>query len=72
LREGATGLSSRMGAMLPFLLARPGGGGFMANSCAPGIGGGRKEEEGDGKGDDEGGVSKQSDDTGRKLCCAAK
>jgi hypothetical protein len=33
------------------------GGGFTANSCAPGMGGGRKEEEGDGKGDAEGGES---------------
>lgn len=27
------------------------GGGFIANSCAPGVGGGRKEEEGEGNGD---------------------
>lgn len=35
----------------------PGGGGFTANSCAPGIGGGRNEEEGEGKGDEDGGLS---------------
>lgn len=38
---------------LPF----PGGGGFTANSCAPGIGGGRNDDEGEGKGDEDGGVS---------------
>lgn len=31
------------------------GGGFMANSFAPGVGGGRNEEEGEGKGDAEAG-----------------
>lgn len=35
----------------------PGGAGFMANSCAPGMGGGRKLEDGDGKEAALGGVS---------------
>lgn len=30
------------------------GGGLTANSCAPGMGGGRKEDEGDGKGEADG------------------
>lgn len=54
-------MSSVIGTMLAFLLARPVGGGFIANSCAPGIGGGRKEEEGEGKGDEEGGASRERD-----------
>lgn len=33
------------------------GGGLTANSCGPGIGGGRKEDDGEGKGDAEAGVS---------------
>jgi hypothetical protein len=33
------------------------GGGFTANSCAPGIGGGMNDEDGDGKGEELGGVS---------------
>lgn len=37
------------------------GGGLTANSCAPGMGGGRKEDEGDGKGDADGGESMCSD-----------
>lgn len=37
--------------LLDFLPLRAGGTGFTANSCAPGVGGGRNEEEGDGKGD---------------------
>jgi hypothetical protein len=67
LRDGTSGdtaLSSRPGTTLLFLLARPVGGGFMANSCASGVGGGRKEEEGDGKGEEDGGTSTERD-TGR-------
>jgi hypothetical protein len=33
------------------------GGGFTANSCAPGMGGGMNDEDGDGKGEELGGVS---------------
>jgi hypothetical protein len=52
-----TGLApSAKSALLP-LLVLPCGGGFTANSCAPGIGGGRNEEDGDGNGDELGGVS---------------
>lgn len=40
---------------------RRGGGGFTANSCAPGTGGGRKEDDGEGKGDAEAGVSMCND-----------
>jgi hypothetical protein len=40
-------------------------GGRAANSCAPGMGGGRKEDEGEGKGEDEGGVSRERDSRGR-------
>ena len=49
---------------LPPRLPFPGGGGFTANSCAPGIGGGRNEDEGEGKGDEEGGVSTWRDKRG--------
>ena len=65
VKSGAIATSSGVGTMmLDCLLARPGGGGLIANSCAPGVGGGRKEEEGDGKGDEESGPSMQRD-TGR-------
>lgn len=46
---------------------RPAGGGLMANSCAPGIGGGRKEEDGEGKGDEEGGASMDNDNRGLRA-----
>ena len=53
-RSEATATSS-VGTTLPIRLAWPGGGSFMANS---GVSGGRKEEEeGDSKGDEEGGAS---------------
>jgi hypothetical protein len=47
---------SAKSALLPLLVLLCGGG-FTANSCAPGIGGGRNEEDGDGNGDELGGVS---------------
>lgn len=37
--------------MLPFREARPEGAGLTANSWAPGVGGGRKDDEGDGNGE---------------------
>jgi hypothetical protein len=37
--------------VLSLRLFRAAGAGLTANSCAPGVGGGRNEEEGDGKGD---------------------
>ena len=51
------GSGSRGGAgfgvcgVLDFLPFRAGGGGLTANSCAPGVGGGRKEDDGEGNGD---------------------
>jgi hypothetical protein len=33
----------------------------MANSCAPGVGGVKKDEEGDGKGDEMAGFSRETD-----------
>lgn len=42
--------------LLP-LLPLPAGGGFTANSCAPGMGGGKKDEEGEGNGEELGGAS---------------
>lgn len=41
-----------------------GTGSLFANSCAPGMGGGRNEEDGDGNGDDDGGESRESDSCG--------
>lgn len=38
-------------AALDFLPFRADGGGLTANSCAPGVGGGRKEDDGEGNGD---------------------
>lgn len=61
--------SSSLGT-LAFLLARPAGGGLTANSWAPGIGGGRKDDDGEGKGEDEGGASTQRDSGRRSLLCA--
>lgn len=46
-----------LSAPSPLLARLPFGAGFTANSWAPGMGGGRNDEEGDGKGDEEGGVS---------------
>lgn len=43
------------------------GGGFTANSCGPSIGGGRKEEDGDGKGEEEAGASMCSDKRGEVI-----
>lgn len=49
------------GGMLPFRPLRPDGAGFMANSCAPGVGGVKKDEDGDGKGDEMAGFSRETD-----------
>lgn len=43
-------------ALLP-VRPLPCGGSFTANSCAPGIGGGRNDDDGEGKGEELGGVS---------------
>jgi hypothetical protein len=58
---GARAISALL-ALFPF----PGGGAFTANSCAPGMGGGKKEEDGDGKGDEPIGVSTRRE---RRGCC---
>lgn len=58
--EASMALSFSLFCVLVVLLARPGGI-LTANSCTPGIGGGRKEDEGDGNGDDEGGTSMHRD-----------
>jgi hypothetical protein len=57
---------------LAFRPFRPGGGGLTANSWAPGIGGGRKDEDGDGNGEHEGGASTQRDNGRRSLLCTIK
>ncbi len=49
------------GGMLPFRPLRADGAGLMANSCAPGVGGVRKDEDGDGKGDEMAGFSRETD-----------
>lgn len=54
------------GSALPTFFPLPRGGGRTANSCAPGMGGGRNEEEGDGKGDELGGWSTWR---ARRGCC---
>jgi len=43
------------------------GGSFIANSCASRTGGGRKEDDGDGKGDAEACVSKCRDHDGAVI-----
>lgn len=60
--------SSSFVTRLAFRPFRPAGGGFTANSCAPGIGGGRKDEEGEGKGDDDGATSRQIERGLRSGC----
>lgn len=46
---------------LVFRLFRAAGAGFTANSWAPGVGGGRKDDEGDGNGDDDASPSRDID-----------
>lgn len=45
------GVGFEICAALDFLPFRADGGGLTANSCAPGVGGGRKEDDGEGNGD---------------------
>lgn len=68
--ELATDDSSIFFALEFLLPLRPGGAGLTANSCAPGIGGGRNEEDGDGNGDDDGRVSSERDRGGPRSECA--
>ena len=49
------------GTKLAFRLFRAAGAGFTANSWAPGVGGGRKDDEGDGNGDDDASPSRDID-----------
>jgi len=49
-RRGA-GAGFEICGVLDFLPLRADGGSLTANSCAPGVGGGRKEDDGEGNGD---------------------
>jgi len=63
------GVGFDMCAALDFLPFRADGGGFTANSCAPGVGGGRKEDDGEGNGDADTSPSRAIDsrDAGDKM-----
>lgn len=52
---------SSLGTRLDFFDARPTGAGFIANSVASGVGGGKNEDPGDGKGEEDAKASRWTD-----------